>query len=63
MIMDDKAMQLMDEKKPWKPKSGIDYLNTMLFETVKNYSPDLLVLGHSDNLSLETLDKIKKFKI
>ncbi len=43
-------------------KSGIDYLNTMLFETVKNYSPDLLVLGHSDNLSLETLDKIKKFK-
>ena len=43
-------------------KSGIDYLNTMLFETVKNYSPDLLVLGHSDNLSLETLEKIKKFK-
>ena len=34
----------------------------MLFETVKNYSPDLLVLGHSDNLSLETLEKIKKFK-
>lgn len=43
-------------------KSGVDYLNTMLFETVKNYSPDLLVLGHSDNLNLETLEKIKKFK-
>ena len=25
MIMDNKATQLMDEGKPWKPKSGIDY--------------------------------------
>ena len=43
-------------------KSGLDYLNNMLFETVKNYSPDLIILGHSDNLKLETLSKIKKFK-
>ena len=34
MIMDDKAMQLMDEKKPWKPKSGIDYwINAPLIRT------------------------------
>ena len=23
--MDDKAIQLMNEGKPWNPKSGIDY--------------------------------------
>ena len=43
-------------------KSGLDFLNNMLFETVKNYSPDLIILGHSDNLKLETLAKIKQFK-
>ena len=25
MIMDDKVIQLMNEGKPWNPKSGIDY--------------------------------------
>ena len=34
MIMDDKAMQLMDESKPWKPKNGIDYwINAPLIRT------------------------------
>ena len=34
MIMDNKAMQLMDEGKPWKPKSGIDYwINAPLIRT------------------------------
>ena len=34
MIMDDKAAQLMDEGKPWKPKSGIDYwINAPLIRT------------------------------
>ena len=34
MIMDDKAMKLMDEGKPWKPKSGIDYwINAPLIRT------------------------------
>ncbi len=42
-------------------KSGVDYLNTMLFETVKNYCPDLIILGHSDNLQIKTLEKIKQF--
>ena len=43
-------------------KSGIDYLNNIFFETVRNYSPDLIVFGHSDNISIETIKKIKNFK-
>jgi len=43
-------------------KSGIDYLNKLFVETVRNYSPDLIVLGHSDNLKVESLEKIKNLK-
>ncbi len=40
-------------------KSGIDYFNNLLVETTKNYSPDLILLGHSDNIQPYTLEKIK----
>jgi hypothetical protein len=40
-------------------KSGIDYFNNLFYESVENYNPDLIMLGHTDNLRLETLDKIK----
>ena len=43
-------------------KSGIDYFNNLLVETVKNYAPDLILLGHSDNIKIETLETIKKIK-
>ena len=43
-------------------KTGINYLNKLFIESVKNYSPDLIILGHSDNLKIETLEEIKKFK-
>ncbi len=43
-------------------KSGIDYFNNLLVETVKNYAPDLILLGHSDNIRIETLETIKKIK-
>jgi len=43
-------------------KSGINYLNKLFVETVRNYSPNLIVLGHSDNLKIESLEKIKKLK-
>ena len=43
-------------------KSGINYLNKLFVETVRNYSPDLIVLGHSDNLQAESLEKIKNLK-
>ena len=31
-----------------------------LLETIKNYLPDLIVLGHADRISLETLDEIRR---
>ena len=40
-------------------KSGIDYLNKLLFESVQNYNPDLVLLGHSDNIKPIILEKIK----
>ena len=42
-------------------KSGIKYFNNLLLETVKNYSPDLILLGHSDNINIEILEEIKKY--
>ena len=43
-------------------RTGINYLNKLFIETVKNYSPDLIILGHSDNLSIETFEEIRKVK-
>jgi len=31
-----------------------------LIETIKNYMPDLIVLGHADRINLDTLDEIKQ---
>jgi glycosyltransferase involved in cell wall biosynthesis len=41
--------------------TGVEYLNKLLYESVQNYNPDLILLGHTDNLKIETLDKIKNF--
>ena len=41
-------------------KTGVNYLNKLFVETVKNYSPDLIILGHSDNLNIETFEQIRK---
>ena len=38
---------------------GIDYLNKQIIETVKNYSPDFILLGHSYNIENSTLEQIK----
>ncbi len=39
--------------------SGVDYFNKLFYESVANYNPDLILLGHTDNLKIETLEKIK----
>ena len=36
------------------------YLNKLFIETDKNYSPDLIIFGHSDNLNIETFEEIRK---
>ena len=40
-------------------KSGVKQLNEIFYESVENYNPDLILFGHSDNINLETLDKVK----
>ena len=40
--------------------SGANRLNEKLFNTVYNYVPDIIVLGHADLIKKETLQKIKK---
>ena len=40
--------------------SGAGKLNKKLFNTVYNYVPDIIVLGHADLIKKETLYKIKK---
>jgi len=40
-------------------KSGVDYLNKLFYESVENYNPDLILLGHTDNLKHDTFDRIK----
>ena len=40
--------------------SGANKLNEKLFNTVYNYVPDIIVLGHADLIKKETLQKIKK---
>ena len=33
----------------------------MIYETAKNYKPDLILLGHSYDIENETLERIKDF--
>ena len=40
-------------------KTGIDYLNRLFYESVENYNPDLILLGHSNNIYTNTFEKIR----
>ena len=40
--------------------SGTKTLNVKIYNTVDNFRPDLIVLGHADNITVETINKIKK---
>ena len=44
-----------------KDLKGSKRLNKKLIEVISNYLPDMVVLGHADLISNETLDYIKKF--
>ena len=41
-------------------KFGIKKLNKRILNTVKNYNPDLIVMGHADLVENDTLKLIKK---
>ena len=39
---------------------GLDYFNNLLLETIDNYKPDALILGHVNNIKEKTFEIIKK---
>ena len=39
---------------------GLDYVNNLLLETIDNYKPDGIILGHVNNLSNQSFEIIKK---
>ena len=45
--------------KSFRDFKGKSYLNTMIYETAKNYKPDLILLGHSYDIDNSTLERIK----
>ena len=51
---------IIHNNKGFKDFSGIKSLQTKVIDTFNNFKPDLLVLGHADRVSKETLYKLKE---
>ena len=51
---------IINQNRSIKDLTGIKTLNQKILNTVKNFKPNLLVLGHADNISKETLLNIRK---
>ena len=51
---------IIRENKSLADISGIKTLNKRILNTVINFKPDIVVLGHADNISVETIISIKK---
>ncbi len=50
---------IINYSKSFKDPTGSKYLNNLIFETIHNFKPDLLILGHADKISNETLLEAK----
>jgi glycosyltransferase involved in cell wall biosynthesis len=53
---------ILHNKKGIKDFNGIKALQLSVLENYRNFKPDLVILGHADNISNETLEFIKKDK-
>ncbi|MDC3053128.1 glycosyltransferase [Candidatus Pelagibacter sp.] len=54
---------LTNISKSFKDPTGSKYLNNLISETINNFKPDLIVLGHADRVENEMLlDSKEKFK-
>ncbi len=54
---------LINISKSFKDPTGSKYLNNLISETINNFKPDLLILGHADRVDNEMLtDAKEKFK-
>ena len=58
--MDFSDRDIIKNYKGLNDYSGKKSLNDTLIKTVENFKPDLVVLGHADMVSNETLDFLKK---
>ena len=50
---------LISYTKSFRDPTGEKYLNKLLVKTIDNFKPDLLLLGHADRVTNETLDYAK----
>ena len=53
---------ILHNNKSLKDLSGIKSLQSSIINNYENFKPDLVVLGHADNVSNEVLNKFKKDK-
>ncbi len=51
---------IIHNNKGFKDLSGTKSLQTKIIDTFNNFKPDLLVLGHADRVSTETLSQLKE---
>jgi len=54
---------LINTGKSFNDIKGTKYLQEISINNIKNFNPDLVVLGHADSINLETIDFIKSKKI
>ena len=57
LIISDR--DILNQNKSFTDILGTKALNKRVIQTVKNFRPDIIVLGHADNISLDTINKIK----
>ena len=50
---------IIRQNKSFTDISGINTLNKRILNTVTNFKPDIIVIGHADNISIDTINKIK----
>ena len=50
---------IISNYKSFKDPKGINTLNKKIITSFKNFKPDLTIVGHADNVSAETFNKIK----
>ena len=51
---------ILHNNKSIKDLKGFNNLQNKILETFENFKPDLIVLGHADRVSTNTLEKLKE---
>ncbi len=51
---------LVSYTKSLRDPSGSKYLNKLIKNTIENFTPDIVILGHADRVKLETLQEAKE---